>query len=224
MPNGWTRVDHVRRVPAGLAVDFSVHHGRRGKSLGRWTVTCRGIHEVKISDLDGGGLAVYPSSHPAARQYVASFARLRWPRKGNTPRVLAALQQAHVKAVDDWIPFDRYLQINTPYTLPYFAPVSGDNFFCKGPDFLLRVYANALSARAAGAVAPWQTKPPSTAAASFALRFVLHRCRPLHGRMAIGPVQFQMRAAKWAFLPLAPVKRTGKGHQPLCSGCAAVLG
>lgn len=146
MPNGWTRVDHVRRVPAGLAVDFSVHHGRRGKSLGRWTVTCRGIHEVKISDLDGGGLAVYPSSHPAARQYVASFARLRWPRKGNTPRVLAALQQAHVKAVDDWIPFDRYLQINTPYTLPYFAPVSGDNFFCKGPDFLLRVYANALSA------------------------------------------------------------------------------
>ena len=68
------------------------------------------------------------------------------PRKGNTPRVLAALQQAHVKAVDDWIPFDRYLQINTPYTLPYFAPVSGDNFFCKGPDFLLRVYANALSA------------------------------------------------------------------------------
>jgi len=79
MPNGWARVEHVRKVPAGLSLDFSVHHGRRGKSLGRWTVTLRGIHEIKITDLDGGGLAVYPSSHPAARQYVARFATLGGP-------------------------------------------------------------------------------------------------------------------------------------------------
>jgi hypothetical protein len=150
MPNGWARVDLVRKVRAGLLLDFSVHRGRRGKILGHWTVTFGGVHEIKITDLDGGGLAVYPSSHPAARQYVARLATLRWPRSGDTPEVLAALQQAHVEAVDDWIPFDRYLQINTPYNgtpfLPHFAPVSGNCFVCKGPDFLLRAYANALEA------------------------------------------------------------------------------
>ena len=55
-----------------------------------------------------------------------------------------------MKAVDGWIPFDRYLLINTPYNgtpfLPYFAPVSGNRFVCKGPDFLLKAYANALAA------------------------------------------------------------------------------
>jgi hypothetical protein len=64
--------------------------------------------------------------------------------------VLEALYKAHVQAVDDWIPFDRYLQINTPWngtsSLPHFAPVSGSNFICRGPDFLLRAYAKALEA------------------------------------------------------------------------------
>jgi hypothetical protein len=149
-PNGWVQVELVQKVPVGLDLVFSVHRGRRGKSLGRWTVCCRGVHEVSITDLDGGGLAVYPASHPAARQYVAGFAELKWPRSGDTPEVLAALQQAHLKAVDDWIPFDRYLRINTPWNgtpiLPHFAPISGNKFVCNGPDFLLKAYAKALSA------------------------------------------------------------------------------
>jgi hypothetical protein len=55
-----------------------------------------------------------------------------------------------VEAVDDWIPFDRYLPIKIPWNgtsiLPYFAPVSGSKFVCRGPDFLVRAYAKALEA------------------------------------------------------------------------------
>jgi hypothetical protein len=55
-----------------------------------------------------------------------------------------------VETVDDWIPFDDYLFVNTPWNgtsfCPDFAPVSGSNFICRGPDFLLRAYGKALEA------------------------------------------------------------------------------
>jgi len=150
MSDAWVRVEQLRRIPGGIEVVFGIHKGRRGKEVDVWSVTCRGVHETKITQLDGGGLNVYSGSHPAAHQYVARQAELRWPRTCDEAKVLAALSRAHVETVDDWIPFDSYLQINTPYNgspwLPYFAPVSGSNFICRGPDFLVRAYAKALAA------------------------------------------------------------------------------
>ena len=90
---------------------------------------------------------MYPSTHPAARQYVARRAELRWPRTCDETRALAALFRAHLKAADDWIPFDRYLCWNFWNGTSFcrdIAPVSGSNFVCRGPDFLLRAYAKAL--------------------------------------------------------------------------------
>src|SRR5438105_3163803 len=148
--NGWVRLEHARRMSRGLDLCFSIHEGRRGKAADYWIVVCRGVHESNITDFDGGGLAVYPTSHPAARQYVARRAELRWPRGSDDVKVTVALQRAHVAAVDDWIPFDRYLLINTPWNgtsfLPSFAPTSGANFICRGPDFLLYAYTKALKA------------------------------------------------------------------------------
>src|SRR5581483_5233595 len=145
--DGWVRLEHIRRMAGGLDLCFSIHKGRRGKATDHWTVICLGVHESNITDFDGGGLAVYPTSHPAARQYVARRAELRWPRTSDDVKVVVALQRAHVAAVDDWIPFDRHLLINTPWNgtsvLPSFAPISGRNFICRGPDFLLRAYAKA---------------------------------------------------------------------------------
>jgi hypothetical protein len=150
IPDSWVRVEHVRRISGGLEVCFTIHEGQRGKRTGGWKVTCRGVREAKITDIDGGGLRVYSATHPVARQYVARRAELRWPRTGDEAKVLLALYRAHTKASDDWIEFDRYLQIETPWTgtsfQPHFAPVSGSNFVCRGPDFLIHGYAKALEA------------------------------------------------------------------------------
>ena len=150
IPDSWVRVDGVRRVHGGLEVCFSVHKGQRGKRVDGWIVNCRRVHEAMITSVDGGGLRVYPATHPAARQYVARRAELRWPRTCNEANVLLALYRAHTRAADDWIPFDRYLSIETPWTgtsfQPHFAPVSGNNFVCRGPEFLVRSYAKALEA------------------------------------------------------------------------------
>jgi len=148
IPDSWLRVEHVRRISGGLEVCFSVHKGQRGKRVGRLSVACHRVHEAKITDMDGGGLSVYAGTHPAARQYVARRAELRWPRSSNEAQVYLALRRAHLRAVDDWIPFDRYLPIETYWNAtspqPLFTPVSGNSFVCRGPDFLVRTYANAL--------------------------------------------------------------------------------
>lgn len=148
--NRWVRVREVRRTPDALEICFSVHNGKRGRKVDEWSVVCQEVHEASISDFDGGGLRLYPSSHPAARQFFARWAELKWPRTCDEARVFLALHRAHTKAADDWIPFDRYLQMETPWAgtsfQPLFAPVSGSNFVCRGPDFLVRAYAKALEA------------------------------------------------------------------------------
>jgi hypothetical protein len=146
--DSWLRLEQVRRMPGGLELCFSLHNGRRGKKIDGWKVNCRGVHEAKITSWDGGGIALYPSNHPAARQYFDRQAELRWSRTCDENKILAALCRAHVEAVDDWIPFDSYLQINSPYrettSTPYLASGSGRKFVCRGPYFLLRSYAKAL--------------------------------------------------------------------------------
>jgi hypothetical protein len=150
IPDGWVRVEQVRRMSGGLEVCFSVHKGQRGRRVDRWSVVCRRVHEAKITEMDGGGLSVYAGTHPAARQYVARRAELRWPRSCNEAQAYLALHLAHMRAVDDWIPLDSYLPIerywNGTSFQPFFTPVSGNNFVCRGPEFLLRIYAKALEA------------------------------------------------------------------------------
>jgi hypothetical protein len=142
-PDSWARVEQVRNIRSGLELCFGMHCGRRGKAVATWTVTCSRIYEAKITDFDGGGLALYASSHPAAKQYVSHWSELRWSRDSSPAAVLATLYGAHIDAAQDWIPFDRYLLPNMPYTRG-FESRSQKEFACRGPDFLIRAYANAL--------------------------------------------------------------------------------
>jgi hypothetical protein len=56
---------------------------------------------------------------------------------------LATLYHAHIDAVDDWIPFERYVLPKIPSACG-FEPASRNEFAFRGPDFLIRAYARAL--------------------------------------------------------------------------------
>lgn len=144
----WVRFEQFRRVRGGHEISFAIHNGTRGKRIEGWSVMCRGVREAKITNVDGGGLRLYPSSHPAARQYFDRRAELRWPHTSDEKHMLAALFRAHSEAVDDWISFDSYVlhhsYLYQPVGDSYFASASGDNFVCRGPEFLIRAYAKAL--------------------------------------------------------------------------------
>jgi hypothetical protein len=137
-PNGWVRLEQVRKIPGHLQLSFTIHEENRGrKRTDGWNIICKDVREAQITDLDGGGLALYSTFHPAARQYTARQAQLHWTANHSKAAVLGALYQAHTDAVDDWIPFDRYLSIKV---------ISSKKCVCRGPHFLLRAYARALRA------------------------------------------------------------------------------
>jgi len=135
-PRCWVRVQALKNIPGGLEIFLSCHKGRHGRRLESWRIECHGVLEFAIADLDGGGLAIYSGTHPAARQYAAPHALLRCTNGvENQLEALGALYRAHTDAVDDWVPFDRYLKIDDLFHKP---------FDCRGPDFLLRTYAQSL--------------------------------------------------------------------------------
>jgi hypothetical protein len=143
VPDSWVRVEQVAKIRGGLKLCLGIHRGRRGKTAATWSIECLGVHEAKITDFDGGGLALYASHHPAAKQYIARWSELRWARDSNPAVVLATMYQAHIGVVHDWIPFEQYALPNMPYTRG-FRPRSGKEFGCRGPGFLIRAYAQAL--------------------------------------------------------------------------------
>lgn len=150
IPNSWVRIAEVRRIAGGLEVSFAIHKGKRGKKVESWNVTCSGVHEAKITDFDGGGIALYASIHPAARQHTAKRAELRWIINADEARIFSELYAAHIDGVDDWIDFDRYLPVRSPWTGKldghFFVQSPGRKIVCRGPEFLLRIYAKALKA------------------------------------------------------------------------------
>lgn len=135
-PNGWVRLEQVRKEHGRLELRFGIHEeNRRKRKIDSWRIICSGVREAHIADFDGGGLALYPTVHPAARQYTARQAELRWAASNKKPTALGALYKAHTEAVNDWIPFDRYISMKN---------ISDKKCVCRGPDFLVRSYAKAL--------------------------------------------------------------------------------
>jgi hypothetical protein len=143
VPSGWVRVEQVRNIPGGLDLCLGVHRGQRGKTVAAWAVKCLKVHEINITDLDGGGIALYGTDHPAAKQYATPWSELRWPRDVNLASVFTILYSAHIEVTDDWIPFERYVFPNMPYTSG-FESRSEKELVCRAPDFLIRAYAKAL--------------------------------------------------------------------------------
>ena len=133
--NAWVSVCSVVSVRDTLELGIVVRQGKRGRILSRWTIRCVGIREVSLSDFDGGGLRLYTRTHPVARQCSDASATIRLSGVTDAVRILGVLMQAHVAAVDDWIPFDRYCPS---------LPTEGKSFVLRGPAFLLRRYAIAL--------------------------------------------------------------------------------
>jgi hypothetical protein len=135
LPRGsWVRAESVHYIRGGVALHFVVLRGRRGKAIARWRIVCRGVRELSVSELDGGGLQVYAANHPVAKQYSDRLATLRWRPRGRGGEAIGALLAAHTGLVDDWIPFERYTSSRLDAPLVVW----------KGPEFLMRAYARTL--------------------------------------------------------------------------------
>jgi len=133
--DAWVTIASVAQAAGGVLVTLLLRRGKGGPILATWSIRCRRVHELEISDLNGGGICLYSSGHPAARQYASPVQRLSCRTHGDGSRAWLAVVSAHVAAVDDWIPADRYLPATPP---------SDGTLLIRAPEFLARVYARAL--------------------------------------------------------------------------------
>jgi hypothetical protein len=131
-PDGWVRVESVHRVDDGIVLVLGLYAGKKGERVRSWEIRCRRVQEAHICDLDGGGIGLYEPDHPVCRQYTAGTATLRCAVGDRRDAAVGSMLAAHVGAVDDWIPFDRYVSgLKAPMTV-------------RGPAFLIKAYAAAL--------------------------------------------------------------------------------
>jgi hypothetical protein len=136
--DAWVRVEQTRKIARGLELRFGIYRGKRGARIDSWSVRCLGVREATVTALDGGGLRLYPGTHPAALRYTARRAELRWSGVRDKDAVVGALYEAHLAVMDDWLPFDEVVSVET---------ISKRRASCRGPDFLMRAYAKAFRAK-----------------------------------------------------------------------------
>jgi hypothetical protein len=143
---GWLRLASSHWDDRAIRLELEVAEGRGREAVARWTVACSNVREYLICDADGGGLQVNGSDHPVVRQHIEPRADLFFQGKPSAPtELLGRLWLAHRAIADDWIDFDRYL--NLPGRLERLLR-RGSGKLASGPRFLLDEYAAVL--RAAG--------------------------------------------------------------------------
>jgi hypothetical protein len=147
IPNAWVRLGLV--VPDGknLGLLLNVSEGKRSRIGQRCRVRCIRVREWHLDDFDGGGIRLYGSDHPLARQYSTPRARLRLARIGDTGVAVATLLAVHTRIFDDWVPCERYLG-----SLGDLAARIENGLSISGPEFVLKAYARALRPLAAASL------------------------------------------------------------------------
>lgn len=139
--NGGIDIASAHWRPRGLTLTLEVDHGTG--ELSSWSVHCDEVLEYHLSSAFDCGLDIWDASHPAIDQYVQQTERLTFATAAREPaRVIGELWMAHRAAVDDWIPFDRYLNAELPL---HILLASNGGELAKGPAFLLEVYERVLN-------------------------------------------------------------------------------
>jgi hypothetical protein len=157
IPNAWVRLGLV--VPDGrnLGLLFNIRDGKRGPVVQFCRVRCIRVRQWHVEDLDGGGIRLYGSDHPLARQHSSAKARLRLGPVEDTRAAMAALVTAHARVFDDWVPIERYLGSLADLPVRLAGGLS-----VTGPAFALKAYAGALRSLTAATLSP-RPKPVGTA-------------------------------------------------------------
>ena len=123
-----------------LTVRLQVDHGTDETSA--WQLRFTRVIEHLFADVYDCGLNIWYRDHPAIDQYLQSRAFLHFAAAPTDPdRVVGRLWANHVQLVDDWIPFERY--INQELPLPTLL-ASGSGLVATGPLFIIEAYAEIL--------------------------------------------------------------------------------
>jgi hypothetical protein len=125
-------------------LDIRLHVADGTGQISGWSLRFRDVLEYNFANVYNCGLNVWRDDHPAIAQYVDTRAFLHFAHAPRDPsHVIGELWSAHVDLVDDWIPFDRYLNREIPLLR---LLSGGSGLVATGPAFIVSAYANVLEA------------------------------------------------------------------------------
>lgn len=123
-----------------LTVRLHVDHGTEEKS--DWQLRFTNVVDYLFADVYSCGLNVWVDDHPAIQQYVQTSEYLHFAAAPeDSHHVVGELWAAHRELADDWIPFDRYLNLESPLDQ---LLASGSGLLATGPAFLIAAYSDVL--------------------------------------------------------------------------------
>lgn len=138
--NGRMRVVSAHWSADRLALRLQVDHGTGQNSA--WQLRFTGVLEYVLAEVSNCGLNIWRDDHPAIAQYIDAREFLYFAASPKNPdQVVGKLWSAHRALVDDWIPFDRYVDCEQPLDQRL---ASGSGVVATGPAFLLSSYAAVL--------------------------------------------------------------------------------
>ena len=138
--HGRMRVVDVHWSTDRIEVRLQVDEGTDQASS--WQIRFRGVLEQKFTVIDQCGLNVWRGNHPAIDQYQTPREFLHFGAAPLAPHeVIGRLWAAHVALVDDWIPFERYLNCELPLAD---LLACGSGLLATGPAFLISAYVPIL--------------------------------------------------------------------------------
>ena len=143
--DGWMRLIQTAWLENKLELVFELNVDGNESSIQKWSVVAKNIHEYKIFEAYDCGLNHCIADHVAIRQFTDNRAKLFFNGKATNPeQLLGGLFEAHYDCVDDWIEFDRYININSNLSKLF---SDGYGLLADGPLFLLEKYSDVLRAQ-----------------------------------------------------------------------------
>jgi hypothetical protein len=111
--NEWLSVTAIAVVGRDLTLRFEAAPKKRSRLKRAWIVSCRQVRDLCLADFDGGGINHWARDHPTIWQFSSPRASLAISFGNHTrAECLGVLLEAHHIAVDDWIEFDRFADID----------------------------------------------------------------------------------------------------------------
>ena len=136
------RIDAARWNDFCLDLDVAVTDFNYEATWSVWTIRCEGVREFQLLQRFGESLEVHESTHAAVRQHTDPWRALFFKGKPrDVPGLIGQLRLVHERLAEDYIPFDRYLNVECPLI----ELLSGGNGkLAEGPRFIVEEYAEVL--------------------------------------------------------------------------------
>ena len=141
--NGWLSVQKTIWLDEDAVLVVTLNDGVQNNQDTNWKIEAKSVLEYWITDAYGDSLNHYENNHVILKQYTDKTANLSFRgTHASSELVVGALAEAHFECVQNWISFNRYMNMEQKLSE---LLSGGFGKLADGPLFLLKEYERVLA-------------------------------------------------------------------------------